>query len=123
MKTASIKSVVFALSMSLASLPLLQDSAKASLVPTQAIQSEQKADRAEDLKTIQSTLEMKAVRGRLQALGLTDEEIQSRMSRLSDEEVHQMASQIRAIQPAGFLIGVLVAVLLVILIIFLIKRI
>jgi hypothetical protein len=81
-------------------------------------------NRAQDLKTIQTTLESRVLRERLHAMGLSDAEIQARLSRLSDDQIHQLALQIRAVRPGGdLLIGLLVAVLLVVLIIYLIKRI
>lgn len=93
-------------------------------VPTQTTDSVHHIDREKDLQTIQKTLESKVLRQRLHQLGLTDEEIQQRLSRMSDQQIHQMASQIRTVNPAGgMVIGLLVAILLVVLIIYLLKKI
>jgi hypothetical protein len=82
--------------------------------------------RAQDLKTIQTTLESKMVRQRLSEFKLTPEQINQRMSQLSDAQIHQLAMQIRAINPGGdavgFLIGVGVLVVIVLFIIWLVKR-
>ncbi len=82
------------------------------------------AVRAADLKTVQNTLESKVLRHRLKELGYSDQEIQSRLSRLSDRQVHQLASRIHSLNPGGdFAIGgILILVLLVLLIIYLVKR-
>jgi len=93
------------------------------LAPSSTVKSAPQFDRSQDIKTIQATLESKILRQKLHALGLSDTEVQARLSKMSDAEVHQMASQIRSVHPAGdVLVGVLVIVLLVILIIFLVKR-
>jgi hypothetical protein len=98
--------------------------AEAMLVPAPMMRPEMTQDqRTRDLKTIQATLEAKALRSRLHAIGLSDQQIETRLSKMTDQEIHQFASQIRAVHPAGdALIPILVAVLLVVLIIYLIKR-
>lgn len=96
----------------------------AMLAPAQgaAATDGQAYDRAADMKTVQTALESKIVRGRLKALGMTDTEIESRLSRLSDRQVHQLAKDIHALSPGGFVVEVLVAVVLVLLIVFLVHR-
>lgn len=95
----------------------------AMLVPTGIRAEASRSTRSTDLRTIQKTLESKMIRARLHQLGLSDSEIQQRLSRMSDPEVHQFASQIRAVRPAGdVIVGILVIVLLVVLIIYLVKR-
>ncbi|HAH08316.1 MAG TPA: hypothetical protein DCM05_17625 [Elusimicrobia bacterium] len=81
-------------------------------------------DRAADMKTIQSALESKVVRQRLRELGLPEDQVEARLSKLSDQEVHQLATQIHTLNPGGDLtvIGILVAVVLVLLIIYLVRR-
>jgi len=81
----------------------------------------QKADiSSKDLAQIQKFLENKKVQKRLQALGYTSEEIKSRLSKLSDAEIHQLANQMNALaiggDGVGFVIGLLIVVLLVLLI-------
>src|SRR5262245_30679686 len=107
-------------------LGVAQRPAQAMLVPSTAgpVIVDQVSENA-DLQTIQSTLDNKAIRARLHRLGLSDAEIQSRLARLSEAQKHQLASQIRAVNPAGdgIVVGLLVIVVLVLLIIFLAKRI
>jgi hypothetical protein len=69
--------------------------------------------RAEDLKTIQKTMESKIFRERLADLKLTPAQIDARLSKLSDAQLHQTASRIRTIAPGGDAGGVLITVLVV----------
>lgn len=80
------------------------------------------ASRASDMRTIQTALESKALRGRLKAMGLNDKEVESRLQNLSDQEIHQLASRIEAVHPGGIIEAVLVLVVLVLLILYLVKR-
>jgi len=85
------------------------------------------ASRDEDLKTIQSTLESRIVRQRLSEFKLTPEQVNQRMSQLTDAQVHQVAMQIRTINPGGdaglgIIVGLLVIGILVLLFVYLFKR-
>jgi hypothetical protein len=80
------------------------------------------ATRAADLKTITTALESKALRGRLKSMGLDDKEADARLSRLSDQDVHQLAVQLEAVRPGGFVVEVLVIVALVLVVLYLVKR-
>jgi len=101
----------------------------AMLAPTQAINAapSPSVSRAEDLKTIQATLESKVVRQRLSEFKLTPEQIDQRMFRLTDGQVHQLAMQIRNLNPGGdaglgIIVGLLVIGILVLLFVYLFKR-
>lgn len=76
---------------------------------------------------MQAALESKMVRQRLAQFGLTDRQVQSRLSQLSDQQVHQLALQTHGLNSGGdgggFVIGLLFITVLVLLIIFLAKRI
>lgn len=69
--------------------------------------------RQEDLTKIQTVLESKVIRQRLSDLGLTQEEITSRLSQLSDSEVHQVASKIDSLYAGGDGLGVVIALLVI----------
>lgn len=83
-------------------------------------------ERAEDLRTVQRVLEAKIVQQRLRDLGLSPEEINTRLHRLSDAQLHQVAAQVNSLIPGGIeselnliltvLLIILVAVVIVILI-------
>jgi hypothetical protein len=82
-------------------------------------------DRSADIQTIQHILESKVVAQRLTDLGLSIEEVQQSMSKLTTQELHQIASNMEGVQTGGelgLIIGILVVVILVLLIIFLAKR-
>ena len=118
-----LKSMALTLVLTIISLAFIQPRAQAMLAPASVVQDAPQVDRTADLQTIQSVLESKILRARLHALGLSDDEIQTRLSRMSDQQVHQLASQIRSVYPAGeWLVGLLVIAVLVLLIIYLIKR-
>ena len=84
---------------------------EASFVPSD--QSASSISRQEDMATIQRALEDKLVRERLKDLGYTEEEIQARFDRLSDAEVHSLASQLDSLMPAGGWEVAVVVILLV----------
>jgi hypothetical protein len=94
----------------------------AGLAPSEAV-SLSYGDRAADLQKIQKILEMKMISQRLTEFGLTPEEIQTRMSRLNDQQIHQFALQLEQIKVAGdpldLLIGLLVVAILVVILIYL----
>lgn len=79
--------------------------------------------RSADMKTVQTALESKVVRERLKALGLTDKEIESRLGKLSDRQLHKFAKDVDTLAAGGFIEALLVCVVLVLLIVFLIHRI
>lgn len=90
--------------------------AMAMLAPPSATASESGTglNRAADLQKVQSVLETKVVRQRLEDYGLTAEEISARVNQLSDAQLHQMASQIDAMIPAGDAgLGIVVALLVI----------
>lgn len=81
-------------------LPTTADSASAS-------------HRREDLEKLQTVLELKIVRQRLEDIGLTPEEINARLSKLSDHQLHELATKVEAIMPAGDALGIVVALLVI----------
>jgi len=89
---------------------------QAMLAPPSATASESGTglDRAADLQKVQSVLEIKVVRQRLEDYGLAAEEINARLGQLSDAQLHQVASQIDALIPAGDAgLGIVVALLVI----------
>ena len=104
----------------------LQTGASAMIAPAAvpAPAADAVQDRASDMQTVQKTLESKVLRQRLHEMGLSDKEIDARLSKLSDKQVHQLASRIHALNPGGdfTLFGVLILVVLVLLVIYLVKR-
>ena len=71
-------------------------------------------NRAADLQKVQGVLERKIVRQRLEDFGLTPEEINARLTRLSDAQLHQLATQIDALMPGGDGgLGIVIALLVI----------
>ena len=95
--------------------------ADAGIAPSEIIVMSQ-VDRAADLGKIQKVLEMKMVRERLEKLGFAQDEIQSKLSSLSDRQMHKLALQIDEIKAGGdsglgIVIALLVIAILVVLLI------
>jgi uncharacterized protein YjiS (DUF1127 family) len=66
-----------------------------------------------DLQRIQTVLELKVIRQRLEDFGLTPDEINTRLARLSDDQLHQLAMDVDAIIPAGDGLGIVIALLVI----------
>jgi hypothetical protein len=72
------------------------------------------AERAADLQKVQQFLEMKMVRERLKEFGYTSEEVQSRLSQLGDEQIHQLALKLDDLNVAGdSALGIIIALLII----------
>jgi len=54
-------------------------------------------DRAQDMAKIRSALERKEVASRLQAMGLSTEDIEKRLSVLSDDDIHKIATNLDSV--------------------------
>ena len=86
--------------------------ADAGLAPSEIIAMSQ-VDRTADLGKIQKVLEMKMVRERLEKLGFAQDEIQSKLSSLSDRQMHKLALQIDEIKVGGDGFGIVIALLVI----------
>ncbi len=80
-------------------------------------------DRDGDLDRIQEILEVKMISQRLDKLGFSEEEIQSRLTCMSDRQIHQLALKLDELKVGGdgclFIVGILVIVILVWVIVYL----
>lgn len=112
------RALCFALMLSV-TMVCMPSQSRAMLAPAQG---SSRTDRAGDMKTIQTALESKVVRERLKALGLTDKEIELRLSKLSDQQLHKFAKDVDTLAAGGLIEAILVVVVLVLLILFLVKR-
>ena len=90
----------------------------AGLSPSEIIGLSQ-ADRTSRLRNIQKILETKMICKRLQQLGFSQDDIQRRLSKIDDQQIHQIALQLDDIRVGGsgfevllvlILIGILVGV-------------
>lgn len=72
-----------------------------------------KLDRSTDMARVQRALEEKVVSDKLEDLGLTSQEIRSRLDKLSDTELHGFASQLDGLYPGGDGLGVVIGLLVI----------
>ena len=120
--------LVLYLSLALLILGGLQENVMAALIPSNVSVADGgvKIDRAADTQKIQRVLESKVVVQRLTDMGLSVEEVQASMDKLSPEDLHQIATNMDGVQAGGGVVGfvvvVLVLVLLVLLVIYLAQR-
>ena len=73
--------------------------------------------RSTDLAKVQSALESSVVRQRLLDYGLTPDETIKRLGALSDEQVHQFAAHMDAVQAGGDVLGDVIVILLIVVIV------
>jgi hypothetical protein len=81
-----------------------------------------RVDRDTDLQRVRSFLEMKVVADRFAQLGFSPKEVDSRLSALNDEQLHQVALKVNDLKVGGDGVGVVIALLIVVLIVILILR-
>jgi hypothetical protein len=60
-----------------------------------------RTDRESDLGKIQNAIETKMIGERLKQIGLTPDEIQKKLSQLSDQQIHQLALQLDELKVGG----------------------
>ena len=94
----------------------------AGLAPSEIIAIAQ-VDRNADLGNIQKVLEVKAIRERLTQFGLTQDEIQKRLTQLSDQQIHQISLQLDDLRIGqdDALTAIIAVLVIVILIVVLLK--
>jgi hypothetical protein len=91
----------------------------AMLLPSTELSSRQA-----ELSQIQAQLETKVVQERLNALGLTSEEVQARVQQLSDDQIHELSQNLDGLQMGGdALVVILIIIGAVVLVLFLISTI
>jgi hypothetical protein len=83
------------------------------------------AGRAADLAKIQTALESKIIRQKLMDYGLSPEETMARVSKLSDEQINQLATHTDSLQAGGdaggLLVGLVILALLIVLLVYLVQ--
>jgi predicted PurR-regulated permease PerM len=92
---------------------------EAAFIPSGESQAEMMRD--QDIQVIKKALENKLITQRLQDLGFSDQEIQDRLDQLSDQEVHNLATQIDSVSQGGIL-GVVIAVLVIVILVLVILK-
>ncbi len=84
----------------------------AGLAPSEVIALSQ-VDRQADLNKIQKVLETKMIRDRLEQYGLTQDEVNARLSQLSDQQMHEFALQLDNLKVGGDGLGIVIALLVI----------
>ena len=84
----------------------------AGMVSSEILTSHQ-ADRVTDLAKIQKVMETKIIKERLKELGFTQKEVQARLDRLNDQQIHHFALKIDDLRVGGNGFEVLVVLLLI----------
>lgn len=102
------KPLALYLALSLLLISAVAGPAEAMLVPAAP-----DAGRTADLAAVQKTLESKVLQQRLLDYGLTPEETAARITALSDEQLHQLAAHMDAVQAGGDVVGGLFALALI----------
>jgi hypothetical protein len=92
---------------------------EAGFSPSEIIGQSQ-INRTTNMEKIQKFLETKMVRERLRAFGFSQEEIQTRLNELSDDQIHQVALQLDELKVAGNGGEVVIIVLLILILVALI---
>jgi sulfur relay (sulfurtransferase) DsrF/TusC family protein len=130
LKAFYTKPLAIYLVMALLAISTFAGPAEAMFVPStshldQASARAVSATRTADLSRIQTALELKIVQQSLQDYGLSPEETMVRINKLSDEQIHQLATHTDSLQAGGdgggFIIGLLIVALMVVLLIYLIQ--
>lgn len=75
-----------------------------------------------ELEKIKSTLEMKIVAEKLSAYGLTPEEVKSKLSEMTSEQIHLLAQASDKILAGGDGIGLIIGVLIIVLLVIVILK-
>jgi hypothetical protein len=69
----------------------------AGLAPSEIIALAQ-LERGADIEKIQKVIEVKAISERLKQFGLTQDEVQARLTQMSDQQIHQVALQLDSLK-------------------------
>ncbi|MDQ7056011.1 MAG: PA2779 family protein [Persephonella sp.] len=75
-----------------------------------------------EINKIQRALENQLVREKLQAYGLTPQQINEKLSQMSDQQIHMLAQASDKVLAGGDLLGTTIAVLIIILLVVLILK-
>lgn len=81
------------------------------------------SSRSADMAKAQRVLESKLVSSKLQEMGLSTDEVTSRLDKLSDAELHKFATQLDNHYPGGDGLGFVIALLIIVLLVLLILKI
>jgi hypothetical protein len=96
--------------------------AMAAMVPSQGSPQAGSQEIQKDVDKIQHALESKLVQEKLKAYGLTSDEVSAKLSSMSPEQIHMLASASDDILAGGDGLGAVIGVLIIILLIIVILK-
>jgi len=117
-KGGELRKILYTLILAMGIIGVLPNTGGAAMIP--ADEASSAALRAENVAKIQALLERKEVATRLADYGLTPQEVSSRLDRLSDQQVTEIAAQIDKINAGGDAVGLLISLALLVLLVLLI---
>ena len=88
---------------------------EAGFIASQASQGSQ--NRTEDLAAIQKAVEMRMVSETLEKFGMTKAEVKSRLDRMTDAQIHQLATNLDEVRVGGDGGGVIIALLIIVILV------
>ena len=86
------------------------------------ITSLMQVDRTAELENIQKFLETKAVSKRLEQFGYTQDEVQKRLTQLSDQQIHRIATKLDDLKIGGDGAGIVIALLVIVVLVIVILQ-
>jgi hypothetical protein len=93
----------------------------AAFAPSEMLKISAEA-RTGDIERIRGVLENKLVTQRLRDLGYTTDEIMTRLSRMTNEEIHSFAQKLDDLKVGGDGLGVVIAVLVIVILVLVILQ-
>ena len=78
--------------------------------------------RVSDMERAQRVLESKLVSAKLAQMGISSEEVNTRLDKLSDSELHQFAKKVDSLYPGGDGLGIVIALLIIIILVMVILK-
>jgi hypothetical protein len=92
------------------------------MIPSQGSPQAGNQEVKKDIDKIQHALETKIVQEKLKAYGLTSDEVSAKLSSMSPEQIHMLASASDDVLAGGDGLGTIIAVLLIIVLIIVILK-
>jgi len=114
-KSGNLRKVLYLVLFCFSVLSLVPNTGEAVVVSDS--QNLASIQRTNDLTQIRAVLEKKEIQSRLESFGLSSVEIEKRLSLLTDEELHKLATELDKLNPAGDGAGILVFLLIIALVI------
>ncbi len=78
--------------------------------------------RDQEVTTVKKALELKIVQEKLRAYGLTEQEVNEKIKKMSDKQVHMLAQASEKVLAGGDGLGLIITVLVIVVLVLLILR-